>query len=123
MLLQYLYFIDTNKSAKHLAHLQIISAISLPEVKNLSTNFDTSKCILIITFPFFPSGQTVYRTEGYILISALQVCLTSPRQRCSSLQISNWYSSLHTKQNDFQTVCVELAQLVSFIQLEHTDIL
>lgn len=120
---QYLYSIDTNKSAKHLAHLQIVSAISLPEAKHLSTNFDTSKCILIITFPSFPSGQAVYRTEAFILISALQVHLTNPHQRCSSLQIPNWYSSLHTKQNDFQTVYVELAQSVSFIQQEHADML
>lgn len=116
---RYFYYIDANKSAKHLAHLQIVSA----EAKHLSTNFDASKCILIITFPSFPSGQAVYRTEAFILISALQVHLTNPHQRCSSLQIPNWYSSLHTKQNDFQTVYVELAQSVSFIQREHADML
>lgn len=56
---QYLYFINTNQNAKHLAHLQIVPDIL--EVKHLSTNFgvnfDTSKPTLIITFPSLPSGQ------------------------------------------------------------------
>lgn len=98
---QYLYFIDTDKNAKYLAHLQIVPDIS--EVKHTSTNFDinfnTSKSTLI-TFLSITSDQTFYKTEGYILTCTLQVHLINP-QRCSSLLILNWYSSLDTKKNLF----------------------
>lgn len=73
---QFLYSID-NKSTKHITHLQVVS---LQEVKHLSTDFDTSKHILIITFPSSLSGQNVYRTEGCILISALQAHLAKAQQ-------------------------------------------